>query len=261
MQLLHVGRRPQHVETVSLYYSSDIHGSTRLWKKFLKAGEFYKVDAAIMGGDLTGKAIIPVVRQPDSSYVARFLGESRTATTPAERDELLEAIRFNGLYPWVTDTDEVRKYGEDTSLQGMLFDRIIESEVRQWVAVADERLSGLTTKVFVMAGNDDPWAVDVALKPSQRMTSTAAFARWPSSSRIPLGRSSTSTSRRTPAASTTRSRSTSAWRSSCVAAPRTRCRSGVLRSGRSSRNTNHCCRSTATFTNPGARPGLGEPWR
>jgi uncharacterized protein len=169
MQLLRVGRRQQQVDTVSLYYSSDIHGSTRLWKKFLKAGEFYKVDAAIMGGDLTGKAIIPVIRQADSSYAAHFLGESRTAATRQALDDLLEAIRFNGMYPWVTDADEVRRYAQDAGLQDLLFDRTIDREVRQWVTIADERLSGLTTQVLVMAGNDDPWTVDAALMSSHRM--------------------------------------------------------------------------------------------
>ena len=168
-QMLAMLKRPQAVETVSLYYSSDIHGSTRLWKKFLKAGDFYKVDAAVMGGDITGKAIVPVVRQSDQSHVARFLGETRRAATTGELDELVEAIRFNGMYPWMTDASEVARLERDPGLQDLLFNRTIESEVRHWVELADQRLSATKTRVYAMAGNDDPWAVDAALASSQRL--------------------------------------------------------------------------------------------
>ena len=47
-------------DTLSLYYASDVHGSELCWRKFLGAGRFYGVQALVMGGDLTGKAIVPV---------------------------------------------------------------------------------------------------------------------------------------------------------------------------------------------------------
>ena len=46
--------------TYQIYYASDLHGSDRCWRKFLGAGRFYGVQALIMGGDLTGKAIVPI---------------------------------------------------------------------------------------------------------------------------------------------------------------------------------------------------------
>ena len=54
--------------TISLYYASDVHGSERCWRKFLGAGRFYGVQALIMGGDLTGKAIVPIETRPDGSF-------------------------------------------------------------------------------------------------------------------------------------------------------------------------------------------------
>ena len=44
-----------------LFYASDIHGSDRCFKKFLNAGKFYSADAILVGGDITGKAIVPLV--------------------------------------------------------------------------------------------------------------------------------------------------------------------------------------------------------
>ena len=46
----------------TVYYASDIHGSDRLWRKFVNAGRFYGADVLIMGGDITGKAVVPMIR-------------------------------------------------------------------------------------------------------------------------------------------------------------------------------------------------------
>ena len=43
--------------SLTLYYASDIHGSDRLWRKFVNAGRFYGADVLVMGGDLAGKAV------------------------------------------------------------------------------------------------------------------------------------------------------------------------------------------------------------
>ena len=54
--------RDAATQTLELYYASDVHGSDQCWRKFLGAGRFYGVQALIMGGDLTGKAIVPIER-------------------------------------------------------------------------------------------------------------------------------------------------------------------------------------------------------
>src|SRR5919201_6837670 len=92
---------PAAAETLKLYYASDVHGSDLCWRKFLGAGRFYGVQALVMGGDLTGKAIVPIARDGGGAFSATFLGEMRAGRTDRELDELVEAIRFNGFYPWV----------------------------------------------------------------------------------------------------------------------------------------------------------------
>src|ERR1051325_5910648 len=98
--------------TLSLYYASDVHGSERCWRKFLKAASFYGVDTLIMGGDLTGKAVVPIVRTEDGAYEARHLGERRRVSGE-QLDELLESIRFNGMYPWVANREQVERHAAD----------------------------------------------------------------------------------------------------------------------------------------------------
>ena len=98
-------RGPAAGATVSLYYASDVHGSERCWRKFLGAGRFYGVQALVMGGDLTGKAIVPIETRDDGSFEALFIGETRSGKTAEELEELMDAIRFNGMYPWLASAE------------------------------------------------------------------------------------------------------------------------------------------------------------
>src|SRR4029079_3886185 len=85
--------------TLSLYYASDVHGSEQCWRKFLGAGRFYGVQALIMGGDLTGKAIVPITVDGET-FTAHFLGEDQSGSGSDELDKLENAVRYNGMYPW-----------------------------------------------------------------------------------------------------------------------------------------------------------------
>jgi Icc-related predicted phosphoesterase len=148
------------VTTTDIYYASDVHGADRCWRKFLGAGRFYEVDALIMGGDLTGKAIIPIERLGDETYRAEFLGEVRRAGTATELERLLDAVRFNGMYPWQASAEEIGRFRDDQDARGRLFDQIILGELRRWIELADGRMSQYGIGVYVMAGNDDPWECD-----------------------------------------------------------------------------------------------------
>lgn len=155
--------------TLTLYYASDVHGSEVCWRKFLRAGEFYKAQALIMGGDLTGKAVVPIARQADGTWHARFLGEDRTVDGEAALEELVEAVRLNGMYPWVAEDAEVGVVRADAQRQSDLFDAVIADSIRRWVRLADERLPEDGPAAYVIAGNDDPWYVDEALQGGDRL--------------------------------------------------------------------------------------------
>jgi uncharacterized protein len=151
-------------KTASLYYASDVHGSDQCWRKFLGAGRFYGVDALIMGGDLTGKAIVPIERRGSDEFRGAFLGEVRSGSTPEELNQLLDAVRYNGMYPWLATRAEIVAAEADTNVQERLFDEVIVDELRRWIALADERLARYGIDAYVMPGNDDPWSCDPVLE-------------------------------------------------------------------------------------------------
>jgi uncharacterized protein len=156
-------KRRQKRDITRLFYAGDIHGSRVCWKKFVNAAAHYPAEFLVMGGDLSGKALVPIVREGDGSYVARVIGEQRIARTAEELDEIQQAISTNGMYPLIVDREEARALAEDTARRDEAFERALLDELRLWVELADERLAKTDTCAYVIPGNDDPWSVDEVL--------------------------------------------------------------------------------------------------
>lgn len=156
-------RRRQNQSLTRLFYAGDVHGSRVCWKKFINAAAHYPADVLIMGGDLTGKGLVPIVREGDGSYSARVIGEQRVARTAEELDQMQLAITTNGMYPLIVDQDEARRLAEDAAWREEEMEKALLDELRVWVEFADERLSGPETLAYVIPGNDDPWSIDAVL--------------------------------------------------------------------------------------------------
>jgi uncharacterized protein len=146
-----------------VYYAGDIHGSEKLWRKFLGAAAFYRADVLIMGGDLTGKVMTPVVEAPGGRYRARLAGRD-TVVAASAVDELEQQIRFHGFYPYRCDPEEYARLESDEAYRDGVFARLMVDEVRRWIRLAEDRLADTDVRVFVMPGNDDEPAIDPALE-------------------------------------------------------------------------------------------------
>jgi uncharacterized protein len=147
---------------VRIYYAGDVHGSEKCWRKFLNAAKFYEVETLIMGGDITGKVMVPVVETGDGRHQARVLGRDEVVGAD-ELDELEKRIRFNGFYPYRCDRDEYARLAEDPEHRERVFTQLMVDEVRRWVELAEERLGDTGIRCYVMPGNDDELEVDDAL--------------------------------------------------------------------------------------------------
>jgi Icc-related predicted phosphoesterase len=159
-------RRQRAAEAfVRVYYASDVHGSDVLWRKFLNAAKHYECSALIMGGDLMGKAVVPIVRR-NGSYTAWVIGEERHAATSEELDELERAIRLNGFYPVHATPEEHQAMRDEASVREEMFAQAMIDDLERWVALAEERLGLTDIQLYVMPGNDDPWAIDKVLERS-----------------------------------------------------------------------------------------------
>lgn len=148
-----------------LFYASDIHGSEKCFLKFINAGKFYKADAIVLGGDVTGKMVVPLIDK-GSRWEARFLGRDFVAENAAERAEIEKNVRMNGFYPVVLNPDEHRHVQENEAARTEMIDRVVCEAIKRWIGLAEERLRGTGIRCFINAGNDDDGYIDDALRQS-----------------------------------------------------------------------------------------------
>lgn len=145
----------------TVYYASDVHGSDLLWRKFLNAGPFYGADVLVMGGDLTGKAVVPIIRTENGLRASMILGDR--LAPEAELPEIERRVRDQGFYPYVTDEAEVAAAEGDPRAITAVFSRVMAETLERWLVLAEERLRGTGTQLYVMLGNDDEPALQAVL--------------------------------------------------------------------------------------------------
>lgn len=150
-------------EPLRIYFCSDIHASRKCWKKFLNAGRFYDAHVLIVGGDITGKFVVPILQGAKGSWRATFLGVERIAKDAAQLERLETMIADAGQYPFRTTPDEHAWYEQDQARVDELFHRLALERVREWVTEAEEKLAGSGIRVLVSGANDDFLEVDAAL--------------------------------------------------------------------------------------------------
>ena len=59
------------------FFVTDIHASDRCFRKFLNAARFYDCNVLIMGGDMTGKMLVPIVDHGNGRWSNRVFGRYR----------------------------------------------------------------------------------------------------------------------------------------------------------------------------------------
>jgi Icc-related predicted phosphoesterase len=89
-----------------IFFVSDIHGSVKCFRKLVNAGKFYGADVLIMGGDLAGKQLVPVVARGGVSR-AHYNGADFTFETAQEIAEFERRVAELGAYTLRTDPEFV----------------------------------------------------------------------------------------------------------------------------------------------------------
>jgi Icc-related predicted phosphoesterase len=155
--------------SVRLYVVSDIHASENAWRKMLNAARtrFYKADVVLYAGDLTGKAMVPVVRRDDGTYEADLSGRPRYARDEPELERLEQDIANLGYYVFHTSPDEIDRLRSDPTALERRFHDEIRRRVEAWMGLAAERMAGSDVPIYLIPGNDDPWEIDDALAGSE----------------------------------------------------------------------------------------------
>jgi Icc-related predicted phosphoesterase len=155
-----------------IFFATDIHGSERCFRKWLAAGRVYDAKCMILGGDITGKSLVPLCRTGADTWEGELGGRRLQAHDEAELQALLRQIADRGAYARVITPEERGRLGSDPAAFDQAFSEAIRERVAQWVALADERLKDSDVASFVMLGNDD----DEELADILRSSSTLCYA-------------------------------------------------------------------------------------
>ncbi len=140
--------------TRTIYFASDIHGSDVCWRKFLNAAKFYGADILVMGGDVSGKAVVPIVARDGGWVASGITGEK--VLSAAEFDQVETKIRDMGFYPFVTTDSELDETWDDRDAVHRVFLRLMLESLDRWMAWAEQKIAGTGVSLYVMTGNDDP---------------------------------------------------------------------------------------------------------
>src|SRR5215210_3007444 len=143
-----------------IFFATDIHGSETCWRKFLNSGKHYEAKVMVLGGDMTGKALVPIVEQGAGRWYATLLENRQDFTTEDEVKQFEESVRRRGYYPFRSTPDEMSELESDEKLRDQLFHREMLGTVERWMRMADEKLEGTGIECFVSPGNDDQVKVD-----------------------------------------------------------------------------------------------------
>ena len=149
-----------------VFFITDVHGSTRCFKKFLNAAKFYKANVLVLGGDLTGKVLIPMVDKGDGSFRCTYEGNELSLRNGSEIDEVVARATDAGLYTQLMTQKEFDEISADPRNITAAFDRAMVDRVREWVSLAEERLGKTDVKCYISPGNDDLFEVDEVLNSS-----------------------------------------------------------------------------------------------
>lgn len=174
---------------VTLFFCTDIHGSEAVWRKFLNTAKYLKVDTLVMGGDITGKRIVPIIQQPDSTWIGSIYGVDQQSVVMKTEEDILDfekQARFAGCYPHRLTVEEDAKLSASDSITedkkmikggplDQLFDQVEAEGLQLWIDQIDDIMPDGSkrvpegTKIIICPGNDDKFAIDEIIEKDPRV--------------------------------------------------------------------------------------------
>ena len=149
-----------------IFFVTDLHGSEPCFKKFLNAAKVYKANILILGGDLTGKMIVPILEN-EGSWKTKFLGKETQVKSQDELIKLESQIRSCGYYPYTSNQSEFDELNSSPDKVHSLFMNLMLEQVSRWMTLAEERLASTGVQLYVTGGNDDPLEIEPVLNKSK----------------------------------------------------------------------------------------------
>jgi Icc-related predicted phosphoesterase len=159
----------QYLAKVRIVFASDFHGSEVVWRKFLNSANVLKANWLVMGGDLTGKVLTPIVKQPDGTYTADFLEKTHTIQ-PDTLEDFRKLVREHCYIPYVCDQRQFEELNAASQDQiEKIFADLECKTLQEWLDLVPKKVPN-DVKVLIHPGNDDKFELDDVIKSSPYVT-------------------------------------------------------------------------------------------
>ena len=150
---------------LKILFCTDVHGSDTVYRKFLNASKMYKVDVAIIGGDITGKGLA-LISNKNGTFESDFLGRRWTARNDSELQSVVKEFRKRGYYVHTADPATIEQIRSSSAKADEILQHEILTSVKGWMQLAEERLKDTGVKCYISPGNDDAYEIDSILDSS-----------------------------------------------------------------------------------------------
>jgi Icc-related predicted phosphoesterase len=153
-----------------LYYASDIHGTEGLWRKFLNAAAVYRAGVIVMGGDVAGKVVVPLLERADGGYELELFGRRELLADEPQALDAERRVRANGMYPHRMSLAEAQRVAALSEQEREVwFAEVMLETFDRWLELAEERLRDSDVRCFLMPGNDDPPGIEESIERARRV--------------------------------------------------------------------------------------------
>ena len=151
-----------------IFLAADPHGSQQTWEKMCRAPKVFKADVAMMSGDLTGKAIMPIIQEKEDRWFVQPHGKKKTIKKQKDLDKFIKFTKDEGYYPKILTPDELEKLKETKGAITQLFQDLMVERMQEWMNMANERIPE-DVMVVVNPGNDDDYSIDKVIDDDPRI--------------------------------------------------------------------------------------------
>ncbi|TFH03754.1 MAG: phosphoesterase [Candidatus Thorarchaeota archaeon] len=151
-----------------IFLAADHHGSQQTWEKMCRAPKVFKADVAMMCGDLTGKAIMPIIQEKEDRWYAQPQGKKKEFKKQTDLDKFIKFTKDEGYYPKILTPDELAKLKETKGAITQLFSDLMVERIQEWMNMANERIPE-DVMVVVNPGNDDDYSIDKVIENDPRV--------------------------------------------------------------------------------------------
>ena len=150
-----------------LFFACDAHGSVPVLRKMARVHQMYKCDVVMVCGDLTGKAIVPIVEEKPGQWWSAPFGNKEKYKSAQDLETAKKAYEKRGFYWFQTTPQELTELQSDSRRVSDLFSQLMTERMRDWLRLVEENIPE-NVKVIISPGNDDAPVIDDLIKASSK---------------------------------------------------------------------------------------------